>query len=169
MAHGNPRRRKGVFFIDTVKKHEQTEANGQVVFTLGEEKYGIEIACVKEIMKWAKPTELPQMPDAITGVIKLRNQVIPVISLQRQFGLPGVKDIAETKIIILEIDGAFLGINVDDVDEVVEVPSSTVEYPNGLTGETNIIRGIAKLDDYLLILIDIRKLFTAEILNQITN
>lgn len=80
MAHGNSRRRKGVFFIDTVKEHEQTEANGQVVFTLGEEKYGIEIACVKEIMKWAKPTELPQMPDAISGVIKLRDQVIPLFS-----------------------------------------------------------------------------------------
>ncbi len=88
--------------------------------------------------------------------------MIPVISLRKQFGLPNVEDIAETKIIILEIDGAFLGINVDDVDEVVEVPSSTVEYPNGLTGETNIIRGIAKLDDYLLILIDIWKLFAAE-------
>lgn len=157
-----------MFLIDIVTGYEQTRTNGQVVvFTLGEEKYGIEIAFVKEIMKWAKPTELPQMPDAISGVIKLRDQVIPVISLRRQFGLPDVEDIAETKIIILEIDGVFLGINVDDVDEVVEVPSSSIELPTRLTAKTDMIKGIAKLDDYLLILIDIRELFTADILNQI--
>ena len=142
--------------------------DGQVVvFTLGKEKYGIDISCVKEIMKWAKPTELPQMPDAISGVIKLRDQVIPVISLRRQFGLPDVDHQVETKIIILEIDAVFLGINVDDVHEVVEVPGAAVEFPSGLTVKTDVIKGIAKLDDYLLILIDIQALFAADVLDKI--
>lgn len=155
--------------IEIVKGHEQTKIDGQVVvFTLGAEKYGIEISCVKEIMKWAKPTVLPQMPDALSGVIKLRDLVIPVISLRRQFGLPDVEHQVDTKTIILEMDEVFLGINVDDVDEVVEVPGLAVESPRRITVKNDVISGIAKLDDYLLILIDTRSLFAAEVFDQIT-
>lgn len=155
--------------IEMVKGHEQTKIDGQVVvFTLGAEKYGIEVSCVKEIMKWAKPTVLPQMPDALSGVIKLRDLVIPVISLRRQFGLPDVEHQVDTKTIILEMDEVFLGINVDDVDEVVEVPGLAVEPPRRITVKNDVISGIAKLDDYLLILIDTRSLFAAEVFDQIT-
>lgn len=154
--------------ISLAKENGQAEIGGQVVvFTLENQKYGIEISCVKEIMNWANPTNLPGMSNEISGVIKLRDQVISVISLRRQFGLPEVENLAETKIIILEIDTVSFGIHVDQVDEVVNVPALAVEFPGGLTVKTRMVQGIAKLEDYLLILIDTRELFTADVIEQI--
>ncbi|NLJ80947.1 MAG: chemotaxis protein CheW [Firmicutes bacterium] len=138
-----------------------------VVFSLQKEKYGIEISSVKEIMKWAKITELPEMRREIAGVIKLRNQVIPVVSLRTRFGLPQAEDLTKTKIIILEIGSFSLGINVDDVDEVIRIKQSAIESPNNLTVKTKVIEGVAKLDDYLLILIDIQAMFAEDDVQQI--
>jgi chemotaxis signal transduction protein len=67
----------------------------------------------------------------------------------------------------VEIDNAFIGINVDDVDAVVHVPSSAVEFPTGLTDKVDMIYGFAKLQDYLLILLDIRALFSSEVMEEI--
>lgn len=151
-----------------MQENQKTQIEGQfVVFTLGNEKYGMKISHVKEIVRWSRTTELPQTPDEVLGVIKLRNQVIPVISLRKQFGLPYVENLADTKIIILETGNVLVGINVDDVDEVVHIPRSSVDFPNGLKDKTALMSGIAKLEDYLLILIDLRALFTADILEQI--
>lgn len=164
----NATRDKGVIQIEMTQNTEKAKTDGQVVvFTLGKEKYGIEISSVKEIVKWTKITELPQMPDEIWGVLKLRDQVIPVISLRKQFGWPEADNVEDTKIIILDIDNSFLGINVDDVDEVVHVPSSAVEFPSALTAKAEMIYGIAKLQKYLLILLDIRAVFSPDVIDQI--
>lgn len=168
MGVGSPRYGKGVTGIEQKQGGEHTKVDGQVVvFSLAEEKYGIEISSVKEIVKWLKTTELPQMSDVLSGVIKLRDQVIPVISLRKQFGWREPENLADTKIIIVEIDNAFIGINVDDVDAVVHVPSSAVEFPTGLTDKVDMIYGFAKLQDYLLILLDIRALFSSEVMEEI--
>lgn len=107
------------------------------------------------------------MSEELSGVIKLRDQVIPVISLRKKFGWPEVDSLVDTKIIILEIDSVSVGINVDDVDAVIDVPSSVVEPTNGLMGQSNMISGIAKLPDLLLILLDVRALFSSGVLEQI--
>ncbi len=159
---------KGVIDIDGREVAGQGTLDGQVVvFSLAEEKYGIEISLVREIVKWSKTTELPQMSEELSGVIKLRDQVIPVISLRKKFGWPEVDSLVDTKIIILEIDSVSVGINVDDVDAVIDVPSSVVEPTNGLMGQSNMISGIAKLPDLLLILLDVRALFSSGVLEQI--
>lgn len=156
-----------VIQIDIAKSNARTAIDEQVVvFTLDKEKYGIHISFVKEIMKWSKTTQLPQMPDELSGIIKLRDQVIPVISLRRQFGLPDADNLANTKIIMLENDMMAVGINVDDVDAVLHVPKSAIDFPSGLAVKADIIHGIAKLEDYLLILLDTETLFSAGIIRQ---
>ncbi|MCK9526623.1 MAG: chemotaxis protein CheW [Limnochordia bacterium] len=151
--------------IQTIGKEK---IEGQfVVFALGEEKYGVQISSVKEIVKWSKTTQLPQMSEVLAGVIKLRDQVIPVISLRKKFGWPEADDLADTRIIILEIDSTLIGINVDDVDSVVHVPSSAVEFPIGLMDQTSMICGIAKLPDLLLILLNVERLFSRSMLEEL--
>lgn len=148
---------------------EERNVGGQVVvFSLAEEKYGVEISLVREIVKWSKTTELPQMSQEFSGVIKLRDQVIPVISLRKKFGWPDVDHLADTKYIILEFDSFLLGINVDDVDAVVDVPAVAVEPITELMGKTSMISGIAKLPDLLLLLLDVRELFSAEAMERMT-
>ena len=104
---------------------------------------------------------------SLSGVIKLRDQVIPVISLRKQFGWREPENLADTKIIIVEIDNAFIGINVDDADAVVHVPSSAVEFPYRTNGQGGYDLRFAKLQDYLLILLDIRALFSSEVMEEI--
>ena len=154
--------------IEKNQASEETKIDGQVVvFSLAEEKYGIGISLVREIVKWSKTTELPQMSDELSGVIKLRDQVIPVISLRKRFGWQEAENLADTKIIILEIDSVLIGINVDDVDAVMDVPGSAVEPTNGLMGQAKMISGIAKLPDLLLILLDLRALFSSDVIERI--
>lgn len=147
--------------ITKMQVKDQFRVDGQyVVFSLGNEKYGIGISSVKEIIKWEKITRLPQIGDEIKGVIKLRDEIVPVISLRNHFGLPEVDNMECTRIIILEEDAILLGIIVDRVDEVVTVPEQTIELPSGIPGiRSDVIQGIAKFDDWLLILIDIKCLF----------
>ena len=133
-----------------------------VVFSLKDENYGIEISSVKEIVKWTTITKLPDMAPEMAGMIKLREEVIPVISLHRRFGLAEPENKESTKIVILETGGKTIGINVDDVEEVVNV-TKTHRRPGEFTDGSNWVEGIAKLEDYLLILLDVDNLFSNSI------
>ncbi len=133
----------------------KTISEQYVVFSLEEEKYGLDISVVKEIVRWNKITKLPQMDEELCGVIKLREQVIPVISLRKSFGLPELEDHQDAKIMILEVQDKVVGVIVDNVEEVVSVPDSAIQTsPGTVTHNNEIISGIAKLENYLLILID---------------
>lgn len=134
-----------------------------VTFRLGDEEYGVDILKVHEIDRMMDITEVPNAPPFIEGVINLRGKVIPVINLRKKFNLPERKADSRTKIVVVDI-GTSAGMIVDSVSEVLRISSDIVEPPPLMTTGVNseYIRGVGKLKDRLLILLDIEKLLGAE-------
>jgi|SRR5882724_5005638 len=127
-----------------------------VSFRVEDEEFGLEILRVQEIIRVQQLTRVPASPDFIEGVINLRGRVIPVISLRKRFGLGSTPLDKQTRIIVVEVNGAVLGFMVDAVSEVLRLPTNTVEpAPRLGRVEREYVRGVGKLDNRLLILLDI--------------
>ncbi len=132
-----------------------------VSFRVEEEEFGLEILRVQEIIRIQPLTRVPASPDFIEGVINLRGRVIPVISLRRRFGLAQVPADKQTRIVVVEVNGAVLGFMVDAVSEVLRLPAGSVEpAPRLARVERECVRGVGKLDNRLLILLDIDRLMS---------
>lgn len=142
----------------TIESEEQV-----VVFELAGESYGVEIGHVQEIIRPPAITVVPRAPAYVEGVINLRGRVIPVISLRTRFGLSGTDSSRTARIVVLEIGGHTVGAAVDAVSEVLRIPASAVEPPGAtLAGdETTHLRGIAKLEDRLIILLELERILHA--------
>ncbi|MEJ2182572.1 MAG: chemotaxis protein CheW [Nitrospirota bacterium] len=127
-----------------------------VTFALGSEDYAVDILKVQEINRMTDIARVPKAPPFVEGVINLRGRVIPVVSLRKRFGLPEKQSDEKSRIIVMDVRGVIVGLMVDSVSEVLRIPPSTVEEAPNLNAEvaTEFIQGIAKLDDRLIILID---------------
>lgn len=132
-----------------------------VSFRVEDEEFGLEILRVQEIIRVQQLTRVPASPDFIEGVINLRGRVIPVISLRRRFGLPQADADKQTRIVVVEVNGAILGFMVDAVLEVLRLAASTVEPPPRIGRVAReYVRGVGKLENRLLILLDIDRLMS---------
>ncbi len=135
-----------------------------VTFSIGEEEFGVEILKVQEIIRMLEITRVPKAPDFVEGVINLRGKVIPVIDLRLRFGLQTKGHDKKTRIIVIEINQMIVGFVVDSVSEVLRIPAGTIEPPppviSGLDSEY--ISGVGKLDDRLLIMLDLNRLLSKE-------
>jgi purine-binding chemotaxis protein CheW len=131
-----------------------------VTFTLNSEDYAVNILNVQEINRITEITKVPNSPEYVEGVINLRGKVIPVINLRRKFNFEEKPTDDTSRIIIMEINGITNGLIVDSVSEVLRVPSSLIEPAPPMSSDLNtaFIKGIAKLEDRLIILLDIDKL-----------
>lgn len=133
-----------------------------VAFELAGETYGVDIACVREIYNWKKATTVPQAPSFVEGVINLRGSVVPVIDLRKRFGLPETEPTKDTRIVVVEMKGLTIGMVVDAVSEVLRISSDQVEPPPpvvvGIGAE--FIVGVAKLEERLIILVDLEKVLS---------
>jgi purine-binding chemotaxis protein CheW len=128
-----------------------------VVFQLGAEFYGVEIARVHEIIRLQTVTRVPRAPVFVEGVINLRGKVIPVVDLRRRFGLPLADHTRASRIVVVELGDQVVGVVVDGVSEVLRVNGATVEPPSPVVAgiDSEYIHGIAKLDERLVILLDL--------------
>lgn len=140
------------------------ERNGKgerqlVVVRLDRECYGIPIEHVHEIVRMQPVTRIPRAPTFVEGVINLRGQVIPVVDLRRRFGLPEVGGDGAERIVVVEMDGARVGVVVDAVLEVLRVPESTVVPPEELlaTSQVRFLQGVAKQGESLILLLDLAR------------
>jgi len=131
-----------------------------VTFTLNNEEYAVDILSVQEINRITEITKVPNSEEYVEGVVNLRGKVIPIINLRTKFGFEEKPKDDSSRIIIMEIQNITNGLIVDAVSEVLRIPSSIIEpAPPMSSDETNqFIRGIAKLDNRLIILLDIDKL-----------
>jgi purine-binding chemotaxis protein CheW len=142
------------------KSVEQTLSGDErqlVVFQLGAEFYGVDIARVHEIIRLQSITRVPRAPAFVEGVINLRGKVIPVVDLRRRFGLESSEHTRASRIVVVEIGDNVVGVIVDGVSEVLRVTGASVEPPSPVVAgiESEYIHGIAKLDDRLVILLDL--------------
>ena len=135
-----------------------------VVFELGAELYGVEIARVHEIIRLQTVTRVPRAPAFVEGVINLRGKVIPVVDLRRRFGLPSAEHTRSTRIVVVEIGDQVVGIVVDGVSEVLRVNTATVEPPSPVVAgiDSEYLHGIAKLPERLVILLDLDRVLARE-------
>lgn len=133
-----------------------------VGFNLGDEEFGVDILKVQEINRMVDITKVPQSPDFVEGVINLRGEIIPVIDLRKRFGLSKKDPDRHTRIIVAEVGENTIGFVVDAVSEVIRIKSSTVEPPPQIVKgqQADYIQGVGKLDDRLLMLLDIEKVLT---------
>ncbi len=138
--------------------------NKYLTFTLGDEEYGLEILKVREIIGLMEITNVPRMPNFVRGVINLRGKVIPVIDLRQKFGMERADDTKETCIIVVDLDGLLMGIVVDKVSEVLDIQEQDIEETPtfGVSVDTEFIMGIGKAKGKIVIVLDIRRVLTAE-------
>lgn len=135
-----------------------------VSFRLAQEEYGVEITKVQEIILMGEITRVPQTPDYIKGLINLRSTVIPIVDLRLRFGLAQEAASDETRIMVVNVAGKTIGIIVDAVSEVLRISKEQIAPPPptvaGLGREY--LTGLVKLENRLLILLDIDKILGSE-------
>ena len=135
-----------------------------VTFEVCGEEFAVDILAVREINRMLELTRVPQSPPEVEGVINLRGKIIPVIDLRKRFAMVASTRDEHSRIVVIEVRGRVLGFIVDRVHEVLRIPSTIVDAAPSMACsiDSDFIAGVGKLDDRLLILLDLDKLFGAE-------
>lgn len=135
-----------------------------VTFRLENEKYGINVMQVQEVLRITEIAPVPGAPSYVMGIINLRGNVVTVIDTRSRFGLASAETDDSSRVVIIEAEEQVVGILVDSVAEVVDLNSSDIESaPNVGTEESaKFIQGVASHDGELLILVDLNKLLSDE-------
>ncbi len=141
-----------------------------IIFSLGEERYGVEISQVKEIILPTQITRIPNVPAFVEGVLNLRGQIAVIVNLRKRLGKEPKKNDENTRIIVIEYGNSTIGMMVDSVSEVKYLSSKNIEeIPRflALKDESKFLKGVGKLDDGLLTLMDLKELFSEDELKEI--
>jgi purine-binding chemotaxis protein CheW len=135
-----------------------------ISFSVGEEECGLELLRVKEVIRVREITWLPKAPSFVKGIINLRGDVIPIIDLRDKFGLETREQTAQTRVIVVEVEGRLMGMVVDSSSQVVRIPADQIDPPPPVLGRFSqeFITGVGKLDDKLLILLNADAILTVD-------
>jgi len=145
-----------------------------LTFVLNDEMYGIGILHIREIIEYANLTVVPLMPDFISGVINLRGNVVPVVNLARRFDHQPKEISKRTSIVIIDIksddESVEVGIVVDIVNEVIELADSDIAPAPafGAKIRADFIQGMGKIDEKLMILLDVNHVLAINELSSVT-
>ena len=140
------------------------DENKFVTFSIGEEVYGVDVKKVQEIIGMTQITHVPNTISFIKGVINLRGAVVPVIDMRLKFKMSSRDYDAFTVIIIVEVKERLIGMIVDTVADVADIPLETIQDTPHFTSkiETHFIRGIGKTESGLVIILDVESILTAD-------
>lgn len=144
------------------------EPRQYLTFTLGGEMYAVETLSVKEIIEYGQVTPVPMMPKSIRGVINLRGAVVPVIDLKARFGGQTTEATRRTCIVIIELgeedEHQVVGIVVDTVSEVLEIPLAEIEPPPsfGARIRADFISGMGKIAGRFVILLAVNRVLSVD-------
>lgn len=147
---------------------QPAEPRQYLTFTLGGEMFAVETLSVKEIIEYGQITAVPMMPPSIRGVINLRGAVVPVIDLKARFGAQPTEVTRRTCIVIIELgtddDHQVIGIVVDTVSEVLEIPLSEIEPPPafGARIRADFISGMGKIAGRFVILLEMSRVLSVD-------
>ncbi|GBF11623.1 MAG: chemotaxis protein CheW [Tepidibacillus sp.] len=135
-----------------------------IVFRLGSEEYGVDVQQVKSIERMEHITRVPNTPPFVKGVINLRGVVIPIIDLRRRFSIEQKDYNESTRIIIVNVEEMEVGLIVDAANDVIDIPVQAIEPPPKVVGavEAIYLRGVAKLANRLLILLNLDKVLNVD-------
>ncbi|RMH64984.1 MAG: purine-binding chemotaxis protein CheW [Calditrichaeota bacterium] len=155
-----------------VYEQEVDMQEGQfLTFMIGDQQYGVEIKHVTEIIGIQNITALPDLPPFVKGVINLRGRVIPVVDVRLRFDMEARDYDERTCIIVVNINETSVGLVVDTVAEVLNIPVESIEPPPKVNKKINgnrFIYGLGKVEDEVQILLDTQKLLFEEELEQLT-
>lgn len=150
-----------------------TETVQYLTFTLNDETFAIDVVKVREILEFTSISKIPQTPAFMRGVINLRGSVVPVIDLRLNFGMESTEKTVNTCIIVVEVDlggeNIVLGALADSVQEVVEMEPGMIEpAPRlGTKLNTDFIKGMGKVDNYFVMILDVDKVFSTDDLSMV--
>jgi purine-binding chemotaxis protein CheW len=139
-----------------------TSVSQYLTFSLGSEEFGLEILKVQEIKGYSAITPIPNSSPHVKGVMNLRGTVVPVVDLREKFSLSTVEYTKFTVIIIVTVADKTIGLIVDAVSDVLEIPASEIRpAPNlGTRADTRFISGMAEVDEKLTVLLDLDRLLS---------
>lgn len=147
------------------KKEKQEETTQIIVFKLGEEEFGVNILQVREIEKLDQGiTRVPRAPHFVEGVINLRGEIIPIVDLRARFGLTLPEVGINSRVIIVEVGEALVGMLVDGVEEVLRIPVSAIEPAPAITKgvDAYFLAGVAKIGERLIVLLNLERTLSPE-------
>ncbi|AGB40959.1 chemotaxis signal transduction protein [Halobacteroides halobius DSM 5150] len=135
-----------------------------IIFDIGNEKFGIRITRVHEIIRMKEITELPDTSEYFAGIINLRGDIISVIDLRRRFGVKSREDTDETRIIVVGFKGQDVGLIVDAVSEVLHIDPADIDDPpqSMVSIKNNYLIGIAKSEDDMINILDLDNLLESK-------
>lgn len=140
-----------------------TEGDKLVTFRLGDDHFAADIFSVERVLRYAVPTSVPDMPAYIEGVIDYQGRVVPIVNLRRRFEMSVAEARNETRTLVLNVAGEWIGVVVDAVTEVASFDRAAVAPPpalfRGLAGEY--LKGIIRRGDRLVIFLDVDKLLSS--------
>lgn len=142
-----------------------------LTFQLMSEQYGVAIETVREINQFGEITPVPRTPDYVKGVMNLRGKIIPVVNLRIKFGMEAIDTTRDTCIIVIETEIGQVGMIVDSVKEVVDLHDNQIE-PSPVLGNNHamsFVRGMGKVDNRVVILVDIVAAFSSDQMGQMAN
>lgn len=157
----------------TVEQEVKSGAEQFLTFVLGREEYGVTILQVQGIQGWDRVTPIPGTPDFILGVINLRGAIVPVVDLRRRFGMAAAEFGPTTVVIVVRVTTEgherTLGLVVDAVSDVRSVTEQErMPAPDfGAAVKTDFVRGLATVDERMVILLDIDRLVSEGVLGQL--
>lgn len=141
-----------------------SDADRWVTFKLESESYGINVMQVQEVLRVSEIAPVPGAPDYVIGIINLRGNVVTVVDTRRRFGLLSKELDDLSRIVIIETESQVVGILVDSVAEVIEIPATEIETaPNVGTDESSkYILGVTSRNEILIILVDLNKFLSED-------
>ena len=145
-----------------------TETVQYLTFKMADEIFAFDVAKVREILELIPITQVPQTPEFMRGVINLRGSVVPVIDLRLNFGMQCTENTVNTCIIVVEVnlneETIVLGVLADSVQEVVEMEPEHIEPPPqlGTKLNTEFIKGMGKVENDFVMILDIDKVFSSD-------
>ena len=142
---------------------EKLKSSQFVGFYLDEQQYAFRIEMIQEIVILDQLTPTPQVADCVEGVCNLRGEIIPIVSLRMLLGLEPKPTDSETRTIVVNVADRTLGCTVDSVSQVIRIPEASIQSaPETVAAAGGFITGFAKLDDGLVVLLDIDRLLEPE-------
>ena len=129
---------------------------------LGKEKFGIDIMSVEEIQRPMEITTVPKAPHFVEGIINLRGRVIPIVDLRKKLNLMANEFDKETRIVVVSVRSRQLGFVVDSVEQVISVPADIIDRAPAVNTsfDSNYIAGVARMEQGMIIILDVSKIFT---------